>query len=32
MISLGATKKEEFYVGLLAVINQLKIYKGFEKP
>lgn len=32
MSSLGATTKEEYYVGLLALINQSKIYKGFAKP
>ena len=26
----GATTKKEFYVGLLALINQSKIYEGFE--
>lgn len=29
---LGATMKEEFYIGLLALINQSKIYVGFNKP
>lgn len=31
MSSLSATTKEEFYGGVLALINQLKIYQGLYK-